>query len=62
MATRKRDKGQTMQCPHERGKKDRQYNGHTKEGKRTDNTMATRKRDKGQTTQWPHERGNIARA
>ena len=57
MATLKRDKGQTMQWPHERGTKDRQCNVHTKEGQRTDNTMATRKRDKGQTIQWPHERG-----
>jgi hypothetical protein len=46
MATRKRDRGQAIQWPHEIGTT-------------TANTMATRKRDKGETIQWPHERGTM---
>jgi hypothetical protein len=39
MAARKRTKGQTIQWPQEKEQKDRQYNGHKKKNKRTNNTI-----------------------
>jgi hypothetical protein len=43
----KRTKGQTIQWAHKKGQKDKQYNGHTKKDKRTNNTMDILKRTKG---------------
>jgi hypothetical protein len=39
-------------------KKNRQYNGQTKRGTSTDNTMAKRKGEQVQTIQWLNEKGN----
>jgi hypothetical protein len=47
MDTLKRTKGQTIQWTHKKGQKDKQYNGHTKKDKRTNNAMNTLKRIKG---------------
>jgi hypothetical protein len=52
MVKRKEKKGQTIQWSREKRKKDRQYNGHEKREKRTENTMVMRKETKGQTIQW----------